>query len=162
MPTFSISVGRRSFALSIPNQAIVICGAVSGVLLLAAISQYNERRRAVRIRAQQNAARLHRRRALRRRRQLNSEASNPSGSNDDSTYYGSLLRVPLPDPEDDGEDSLLLSSFKEWTEADESKTLMNLLYAIAENQTRKGKPLFRWYQLTDSRSATSHCSNNGL
>jgi len=44
----------------------------------------------------------------------------------------------LPDPEDDGEDSLLLSSFKEWTEADESKTLMNLLYAIAENQTRKG------------------------
>jgi len=139
MPTLSISIGRRNFALFIPNQAIVLCGAASGILLIAGISQYNERRRAARTRAQQNASRLHRRRALRRRRQLNNEASNQGGSNDDSPNYDSPLRIPFLDTEEDGEDSLLLSSFKEWTEADESKTLLNLLYAIAENQSRKGK-----------------------
>ncbi|KAG2182337.1 hypothetical protein INT43_007267 [Umbelopsis isabellina] len=119
MPSLSISIGHRNFALSIPNQAIA----------------YNERQRQARTRAQQNASRLHRRRALRRRRQL-SESAGQSG--EESVNYDSPLRVPMLDTEDDGEDSLLLSSFKEWTEADESKTLMNLLYAIAENQTRKG------------------------
>ncbi|CAM0142679.1 unnamed protein product [Umbelopsis sp. WA50703] len=116
MPSLSISIGHRNFALSIPNQ-------------------YNERQRQARTRAEQNASRLHRRRALRRRRQL-SESTSQAG--EDSVNYDSPLRIPLLDTEDDGEDSLLLSSFKEWTEADESKTLMNLLYAIAENQTRKG------------------------
>ncbi|KAI9287005.1 hypothetical protein BC943DRAFT_358939 [Umbelopsis sp. AD052] len=138
MPTLSISIGRRNFALFIPNQAIVLCGAASGILLIAGISQYNERRRAARARAQQNASRLHRRRALRRRRQLNNEASNQAGSNEDSPNHDSPLRVPFLDTDEVGEDSLLLSSFKEWTEADESKTLLNLLYAIAENQSRKG------------------------
>lgn len=135
MPSLSISIGHRNFALSIPNQVIAICGIVSGILVITTISQYNERQRQARTRAQQNASRLHRRRALRRRRQL-SESAGQSG--EDSVNYDSPLRVPLLDTEDDGEDSLLLSSFKEWTEADESKTLMNLLYAIAENQTRKG------------------------
>jgi hypothetical protein len=140
MPSISISVGYRNFTLSIPNQAIILCGAASGILLIATVSQYNERRRAARIRAQQNASRLHRRRALRRRRQLNNEASNQAGSNEDSPNYDSPLRIPFLDTEEDEEDSLLLSSFKEWTEADETKTLLNLLYAIAENQSRKGKP----------------------
>jgi hypothetical protein len=148
MPTFSISVGHRSFALTIPNQAIVICGAASGALLIAAISQYSLRRRLARLRAQQNASRLHRRRALRRRRQLNNEAANHVTSNEDSANYDSHLRIPLLDTEDDGDDSLLLSSFKEWAEADESKTLMNLLYAIAENQTRKGNYGVKWQRLS--------------
>ncbi|KAI8372847.1 uncharacterized protein BYT42DRAFT_616052 [Radiomyces spectabilis] len=109
----------------------LVGGAVAGITLVAAVSYLYRHRGSstgeTSSDTPQPSNRLRRSRHIRRRRQIRRQLDQ-------------IAEAPTPTPgsdsEDEAESNRLLSLFKEWSD-DDSKNLLNLLYAISDNQSRK-------------------------
>lgn len=134
------------------SQAILIAsGALTGIAAIAAMSWLRNRRQTHASSAgstphgtastpassgehaptHSRPNRLRRSRTVRRRRN-NHASRNLADSNDADA------NALLSETEEDADNRKMLSLFKEWGE-DDNRNLLNLLHAISENQSRKGK-----------------------
>ncbi|KAG0167776.1 hypothetical protein DFQ30_005666 [Apophysomyces sp. BC1015] len=138
--------------------AIVLSGALTGIVAIVALSYIADR---LRTPNDVGGSRLRRSRHVRRRRpatenNTNNTNNNNSGSSSTSARHvewnydetTSPLQLQLSESEDEGDiiggsgnsgaggGGRLVSLLKEWSE-DDNKNLLNLLYAISDNQSRK-------------------------
>lgn len=132
-------------ALRISQAIIVLSGAVTGLAAIAALSYFQRRTDTsdtTRPNSQNSTtsditsrgtSRLRRSRHVRIRRTNNTDTTNTS-----STAETEPAPVTVSETEEDIDNGKMLSFIKDWSD-DDNKNLLNLLHAISENQSRKGK-----------------------
>lgn len=132
-------------ALRISQAIIVLSGAVTGLAAIAALSYFQRRTDTsdtTRPNSQNSStsditsrgtSRLRRSRHVRIRRTNNTNTTNTS-----SAAEPEPVPVSVSETEEDIDNGKMLSFIKDWGD-DDNKNLLNLLHAISENQSRKGK-----------------------
>lgn len=132
---------------NIPTSLLVISGVLTGAIAIVATSllrsshtrpaEGNGLSSSAQDPASANpegSSRLRRSRHVRRRRARPAQQRRPTP--DTTTDDLSLLQVHFSDSEEDVFHGTM-SLFKEWSD-DDNKNLLNIIYAISENQARKG------------------------
>lgn len=152
----------------ISQAIIVISGAITGLAAITALSYYRHRNDPPTIDATtrsnnssrnnhtntqtdttttQSTSSSSNRGRLRRSRHVRIRRNNRGENNNSSSVAAATAEndphANLSDNEDDAEaNGKMLSLFKEWGD-DNNRNLLNLLHAISENQSRKGKQDFQ-------------------
>lgn len=134
----------------ISQATLVISGVLTGITAIAAVSYYNMKKTDTTSNSNSNfsnndtndtsadattslatpngrTSRLRRSRTVRRRRNRTLPENNEMDLNNS-----------ISETEEDADNRKMLSLFKEWGD-DDNRNLLNLLHAISENQSRKGK-----------------------